>query len=65
MVSIGGIVIDLELTVVSILDGVGYDFCCRIIVRDHPPGAVNDGSGKRETMHCADRFRFCAVTLIH
>ena len=41
-----GIIIDKELAVVSVLDGVSYDFCGGIVVRYHPAGSVDDGSAE-------------------
>ena len=35
MVGIRRIVIDIELSVITILDRIGYDFRCRVIMGDH------------------------------
>lgn len=44
VVSVGGIVIDIEFAVVSVLNGVCHDFRCRMIMGNHPSCSVNDGS---------------------
>lgn len=59
------IVIYIELVVVSILDRVGPDLRRRIIVRDHPPCPVDDGSGEGKTVHHAIGCFCIIVTLIH
>ncbi len=41
------IVIDIELAVVAVLNGVGHNLSCRIIMWNHTPCPVDNGSGKR------------------
>ena len=70
MVSAGGIIVNIKFAVVSILDGVSHDLCCRIVVWNHPPCPVDDSPGKGKTVCHVLQGRFCitdtvAVTLVH
>ena len=38
--------VELLEALVSILNRVSNDFRCRIVMWNHPPGAVDDGTGK-------------------
>ena len=64
MITIRSIVIDIVFAMKGILDCVGYDFCCGMITGNHPPGSVNDRTGKGKSVDWILRWLIVFVLLV-
>ena len=66
MVSGRCVVIDIELVAVAILDGVGYDYCRRVIMGHHSPSPIDYcfADGRAECGIVVAAFAFL-VMLVH